>query len=411
MKVELHILQNFPPSNLNRDDTGAPKDCEFGGYRRARISSQCLKRSIRRSEEFSAAIGHSIGIRTLRTVEEIARILSSEYGRDAKDALTIARAAMDKLVGGYKKDDDSESNVLFYIGSDELSDLGRRIDSAWDLLKPLIVPDDGNGTKEGKKRVKGAKEPSPDAALQEATAPIIAEYRKARAGSVGPTDIALFGRMLASAPDLNIDAACQVAHAISTNKLFSDFDYWTAVDDLKNEDNSKDRGAANIGTLGFNSSCFYRYAVVDVDKLAENLGGDRNLAIEGVRAFIRGSIAAIPTGKQHSTAPQCPPEFIFAVVREKGAPWSLVNAFEKPAKPDQDKSLFENSVQALDRHWGLLADMYGSTGTHRIVKARKDIGGMANLADAQTENVDSLVDDVITILTEQWNSTNAKVGA
>ena len=43
MFVEIHILQNFAPSNLNRDDTGMPKDCEFGGYRRARISSQCFQ--------------------------------------------------------------------------------------------------------------------------------------------------------------------------------------------------------------------------------------------------------------------------------------------------------------------------------------------------------------------------------
>lgn len=43
MFVEIHILQNFAPSNLDRDDTGMPKDCEFGGYRRTRISSQCFK--------------------------------------------------------------------------------------------------------------------------------------------------------------------------------------------------------------------------------------------------------------------------------------------------------------------------------------------------------------------------------
>jgi CRISPR system Cascade subunit CasC len=48
MFIELHIIQNFAPSNLNRSDTGSPKDCEFGGVRRARVSSQCFKATSRK---------------------------------------------------------------------------------------------------------------------------------------------------------------------------------------------------------------------------------------------------------------------------------------------------------------------------------------------------------------------------
>src|SRR5215207_4994023 len=55
MLIQIHILQNYAPSNLNRDDTGSPKDAVFGGYRRGRISSQCLKRNIRLSATFKEA--------------------------------------------------------------------------------------------------------------------------------------------------------------------------------------------------------------------------------------------------------------------------------------------------------------------------------------------------------------------
>src|SRR5438270_13048263 len=47
INIEIHVLQNFAPSCLNRDDTNSPKNCEFGGHRSARISSQCIKRAIR----------------------------------------------------------------------------------------------------------------------------------------------------------------------------------------------------------------------------------------------------------------------------------------------------------------------------------------------------------------------------
>ena len=64
MFIELHILQSFGPSNLNRDEDGNPKDCEFGGVRRARISSQCLKHAIRHSPTFSQLTGVTNGMRT-----------------------------------------------------------------------------------------------------------------------------------------------------------------------------------------------------------------------------------------------------------------------------------------------------------------------------------------------------------
>ena len=67
MLIEVHMLKNYPPVNLNRDDSGAPKSCFFGGVQRGRISSQCLKRSWRTSDIFQA-VG-SVGVRTRKLPE------------------------------------------------------------------------------------------------------------------------------------------------------------------------------------------------------------------------------------------------------------------------------------------------------------------------------------------------------
>src|SRR3989304_10622478 len=135
-------------------------------------------------------------------------------------------------------------------------------------------------------------------------------------------DVALFGRMLADMPEKNQDAACQVAHAISTHSVEREFDFYTAVDDLKPEDTA---GADMMGTIEFNSACFYRYAVVDWEKLTSNLQGDTGLAEKGLRAFLEGFVVAAPTGKQKTFAAHNPPEFVAVSVRRHTAPRSLAN--------------------------------------------------------------------------------------
>src|SRR5262245_22586290 len=162
--------------------------------------------------------------------------------------------------------------------------------------------------------------------------------------------------MLADLPEQNVDAACQVAHAISTNKIHSmEMDYYTAVDDLKPDDSS---GADMIGTVEFNSACFYRYATLDVAELVGGyrdekktrpfgLQGDTGLAKKTAEAFLKGFIHAIPTGKQNSFAAHNPPSLVFAVVRD-GPPVSLANAFVKPVTPRGGESLVEESIKALD---------------------------------------------------------------
>lgn len=395
MKIELHLLQNFPPANLNRDDTGSPKDCEFGGVRRARISSQCRKRSIRTSDVFKQQLGENIAIRTKQSHKPLAARLVDQHGFDPEEAAALARGLVTEMLGWDAGKE--RTSVLFYVGYDELDRLATLMHEHADTLRKVLrdvqaLEDDAD------KKTRDAAEKG----YKDALGGIVKAFTKEAQDKVRAVDIALFGRMLAEVPGMNIDAACQVAHAISTNKVDMDFDYFTAVDDLNPKEET---GAGMIGTTGFNSACFYSYALVDADQLAANLSGDRTLAMEGIRAFLRAALHAIPTGKQNSFAAQTPPSLFMAVFREDGAmPWSLANAFVQPVRGPRregDPSLIAASVRALDEHWGSLVDMYGTTGTRCFVKVARDAGSVEHLADAQVPTVQAVI-DAIADAVEPW---------
>jgi CRISPR-associated protein Cas7/Cse4/CasC subtype I-E len=162
-------------------------------------------------------------------------------------------------------------------------------------------------------------------------------------------DVALFGRMLAEATYLNVDAAAQVAHAISTHRLGQEMDYWTAADDLKDQTEGEDAGAGMLGTAEFNASTFYRYACVNLPVLRGNLNDDE-IAKRTVQAFLLASYDAIPTGKLNGHAHFNPPIFALAVVRQKGMPLNLANAFLDPVRAKNGKDIGAASADALMSH-------------------------------------------------------------
>lgn len=356
-KLEMHILQSFPPSNLNRDDSGMPKDCEFGGYRRARISSQCLKRSIRYSEGFKTTINNEIGMRTKRAGSELTELLIKQYEFNEETAKNSSESVLSFILGGFDKD---ESKVLFYTDKSEISALAEEISKFKEELEKFEVSDEG---KKGKK-AKDKENPIT------ATAKSIAEgFVKSRQNKIDSVDIALFGRMLADEPRLKIDAACQVAHAISTNRVNMDFDYFTALDDLKPHE---EQGAGMIGSLAFNSACFYRYAVLDLNLLMKNLGNNAELAQKGTIGFVKGMIEAIPTGKQNTFAAHTPPALIVCVIKENSMPISLANAFEKPVTPKGDKSLTEASISEFVNYWDKIVAGYNPNHKSVVVYSMAD---------------------------------------
>lgn len=335
--AEFHLIQNFAPSNLNRDDTGAPKDAMFGGWRRARVSSQCFKRAMR-LHAAQALPADACGVRTKRLHELLVRSLVAK-GRTAADADARIRRALDACK--LSVDEDGMTQYLLFLGRREIDAFATLIDQHWDALAPADGPAEA-----GKRTKKQAKAAAPEAVVK--AAPKLLDGGKA-------VDVAMFGRMLADLPGANQHAACQVAHAISTHKVDREFDYFTAVDD---EAPADEPSVGMIDQVEFNSATFYRYALVDVDKLLGNLQADRELMLQGLVAFAEAMARALPTGKQNSFAAHNAPAFVGFVLRH-ASPFNLANAFEKPITPRHEAALSALSVEALANHEQRLAALYG----------------------------------------------------
>jgi CRISPR system Cascade subunit CasC len=356
MFVEIHLIQNFAPSNLNRDDTNNPKDCIFGAARRARISSQCLKRAIRFEPHFESITGVPISHRTRLMASEIEKGL---IHLGVENALAIEKAEeFSKHYSSKKaKLEDGKTNVMLFLSKAEINEIAENLAN--------ISEND---------EIKKYAEIFAKDTVNRPSAP----------------DIAMFGRMLADRPETNVDAACQVAHAISTHAANMDIDFFTAIDDLQKEG---DTGAGMMGVTAFNSACFYRYACIDFDQLLKNLNGDLELARRTIEAFMIASVHAIPSGKQNSYAAHNPPSFLAAVVRKDNACWSLANAFEKPVNQMSHKGLVLESVEALDKYWEKLSAFYGIP-ADPVIACLDGVAGLNSLKDYQVDSLEKWVEAV-----------------
>ena len=393
MLIELHLLQNFAPSNLNRDDTGAPKDCELGGHRRARISSQSLKRAIRqtfKSEELLAPA--YLAERTKRAARAIAdRLRTLDGSRSEADALAVCGALLNTIKPGLHNVADGKTQYLLFLGGAELDGAAAVASEYWDqLLTAANLQAPAEDAEQPPARGRGGRAQRQTAAAGNLPPSVRADLIQKLNGERS-ADLALFGRMIADLPDQNVDAASQVAHALSTNRVSMEMDFYTAVDDLKPDDTA---GADMLGTIEFNSACFYRYSNVDLAQLKHNLGGDDELARQTLKAFLWASILAIPTGKQNSMAAHNPPSLILAVARESG-PWNLANAFVRPVWPGRDGDLVRQSIDALDGYWQKLTTMYGTHQVRGQWVCTTDPEGLTALAGARVPNVDQLVNEVL----------------
>lgn len=344
MLFEFHILQNHAPANLNRDDVGAPKSCFFGGAQRARISSQCLKRSIRKSETFERALKAAsvpLGTRTrnlpVLVAERVEQALLSE-GVEATLASGLAKVAERKATGFGNKDgkenEDAETAQTMFLTSSDVNAVAQVLT---EKALEKVQEDADKAVKEFSK-VK-AKELQNDKSLS--------EWRPIT------VDVALFGRMITSPAFQDTEASMQVAHALSTHRVEMEFDYFTAVDDLPGPE---DAGADMIGEIEFNSACFYKYFSLHLDGLLDNLtgdSGDRESALEiaqaVVPAFLEAAVVSTPSGKQNTFAAHNLPSAVLVEVRPHPQPVSYANAFADPVDTRKD-GLIKGSVNALREH-------------------------------------------------------------
>lgn len=360
MFVEVHVIQNYALSNLNRDDTGAPKTCEFGGARRARISSQCLKRAVRTYFREEESVPSQMLSRRTRLLKDALVERFTARGLEAEEAGNLAAAVIGQL--GLKLDSKERTQYLLLLGNQEI-----------DRLAALAL-DHRTALLQAKKA---------DKVLQ-------TQFLGALDGG-DAVDLALFGRMIADKPEKNVDAAVQMAHAFSTHAVTTEFDFYSAVDDLQREESDEGAGAGMLGTTLYNSACYYRYANVDFNQLVHNLNGKVEHADTAVRAFLKGMIHAVPSGKQTASAAQNPPALVMLVVREKGL-WSLANAFAKPVRTAGGDDLITLSGKALMTHFDQLARMYGVDALRYAgTSTYLDLGNLPSPVVAEA-SVDALVD-------------------
>ncbi|WP_211239396.1 type I-E CRISPR-associated protein Cas7/Cse4/CasC [Actinokineospora inagensis] len=336
--IDLHVLQTVPPSNVNRDDTGSPKTATYGGVVRARVSSQAWKRATR--DAFRDLLDKSdLGVRTKQVVEllrdEITRIAPELADRSVELATATLKAASIKVVTPRKKEKEAAEKKEALEESEFLLFLSYR------QVENLAVL-----------AVESARAAGEDAVKVDASA------AKARADLTHSVDVSLFGRMVANATDLNVEAAAQVAHALSVHAVANEYDYFTAVDDRKRDDDKEDAGAGMIGTVEFNSSTLYRFASVDVDRLNGNLG-DLAATRRAVEAFTRAFVTSMPSGKQNTFANRTLPDAVVVIVRET-QPINLVGAFEEAVR-DNEGGRIAASLVRLAKYATEVQETYDET--------------------------------------------------
>lgn len=305
--LDVHAIQTVPPSNINRDDTGSPKTAQYGGVTRARVSSQSWKRAIRKYFNDNGKI-NNIGIRSLQIVKYIAeKIIKIDESMLFDVAMEMAEKTLNAAKISTK---DQKVKALFFISdkqAEKLAEASIAKNEDKKYLQDILKTEDS-------------------------------------------IDICLFGRMLAKDSSINVDASAQVAHAISTHEIESEFDFYTAVDDLAPEDN---QGAAMIDTLEYNSSTLYRYANIAMHDFYGQLG-DKESLINATKLFVEAFIKSMPTGKINSFANQTLPSAIVVTLRSD-RPVNMVSAFEEPVKSNE--GYVKKSVQKLFEEYSLYDNM------------------------------------------------------
>lgn len=324
-RIEFHILQSFPVTCLNRDDVGAPKTAVVGGVTRARVSSQCWKRQVRLAmHDFDFPMGTRTKL--------IGKLISNkciEFGATSEQAQACGEIIESIFIKKDKKNKKSKEN--------KSDDLDKNIEVEKDNDTLLFL-----SPKEIKIIATAFKENNfiPNAIITETESKKQAAELTKLIGPVEKVvdalDIALFGRMVAKAADMNVEAAASFAHAISTHKVSNEVEFFTALDDLQDEP-----GSAHMGSLEFNSATYYRYVSLDVGQLAQTLGPDD--LKKAVAAFAQALFVAVPNARQTTQSGASPWEFARVLVR-KGQ--RLQVPFEQPVKA-RGEGYLQPSIEAL----------------------------------------------------------------
>jgi len=340
--IELHILQSFPVTCLNRDDLGAPKSARFGGVERARVSSQCWKRAIR--EFVHQATPALFGASRSKILGPAIEKAAKDLGADERTTAAVKEIVLDVMKRDEKKEDTVKT--LFFFSPESLLNVVRPLVKDGDkklspeIVEGLLSSDD----KVIKKAKKEAEKVSKD--LLKAFGEKVSDA----------ADIALFGRMVADDASQTVEGAALFSHALSTHAVRSELDFFSAVDDEKK--GADDAGAGQIGTIEYSSACYYRYVGINLDLLKKSNLFDQAQLKAVLENFINAVIFANPVARRNSMFGQTLPSYVLAVKRT-GQPLSLANAFEKPVEAKRGSGFIEPSIVALKKEWFDLKNTFG----------------------------------------------------
>jgi CRISPR system Cascade subunit CasC len=339
-----------------------------------RISSQCLKRSIRRSPIFREELEASgLAVRTRRLPQQVKeRLLARGVSEELAQAASL-KASGFGTKEGKEQQELQTAQTMFLSPAD--------IEAVTDVLAEAM---------------KGAKSVKDVEKLSAKDLQAAAELKGWR--PLTP-DLALFGRMITSDAFQDVEGSLQVAHALSTNKMDHEFDYYTAVDDLQQLGEGDEKGADMIGDVEFSSACFYKYFSLDFDALVNNLAGPaaedetrrsaaREAARVAVTALLRAAVFTTPSGKQNSFAAHQLPDAILVECRPTKTPVSYANAFVSPARAKGDIDLVDDSLLKFADHVEKLTDKFSLKASPRLWFCTRDVP----LADtALCETLDDLL--------------------
>lgn len=340
--IQLHLLTSYPPANLNRDDLGRPKTAVMGGALRLRISSQSLKRAWRKSEVFENAVGDHVGV---RTKEMGVRVRNELLERDVPEKLAQEAATQIAKRFGKLKKGSVEIEQLAHFSPEEQANISALVDRIVETGKP---PED--------------------------------DELELLTRETSATDIAMFGRMLADSPSFNVEAAAQVAHALSVHRVAIEDDFFTAVDDLNTR--QEHLGAGHMGETEFAAGLFYQYICINRDLLVSNLGGDVELANRAVDGLIQAAATVSPTGKQNSFGSRARASYVLC---EKGdqQPRSLSVAFLSPVQGDE---MLSRTIRCLTEMVSKMDTAYGACATGRAeMNIETGEGSLAEIVAFATE--------------------------
>lgn len=400
--LELHIIQSVPVACLNRDDSNSPKTAMFGGVQRARVSSQSWKRAIRElAKEIAAEEKSSLfsGDRTRRMVYTLQkRFIEKEIPKNA--AIAIAEQVAD-IVETLDSKVDSEGfkkikTVMFFSKSeyDAIADAIAKSDDIRNSMTSLDKAISDKNNKEREKALKAMGKILEKGALAKAIKS--AQLKDA-------ADIALFGRMVANDPSLRVDGASMFAHILSTHKADNEIDFFAAVDDL----NKDESGAGITSTLEYNSATYYRFAALNLNDLAndDHLGDvEENGKIvrsvetrkQVVKTFLKAVIQAIPSARKTTMNGNTVPAYVLGVVREKGHPVQLVNAFESPVRPSMQGFVVE-SVNRMNAEYSDINKTWGvdAVFAKAVIKSSLKEHIKESLDSIETCSQDDLIDGMV----------------